>query len=511
MPRGHLTECAECREALAELERVDASLARSLAHDPGDRYFERFASRVSERIAAEIRAASAPRRAARGGFLAWLLTPQGLGLAGSAAAVLVVGSLVYFQTQRASDLKRPELAARSDQVAPAPSDAAKNAPQREEAGLKESERRLDQLSPPGAGAPAATAVPPVAEKSNEFAPAPTSNDAGALQKRRDADEGATASRQPSPTPPAAAPTSPEAGARTGAASGSMTHVEKTKRGEEVPVTTKKMQGMPAPVTSGSSGPVAIKPEAQVMSGRSADSALQFHQEMNAKSTLDARDRAAPADASAQVQLCGRVTDGEGRPVAGAEVAVADVGRSVTAGADGRFCLQSPPGEHTVSVLRVGYEPLRQTITVAGAKSDMKLALRSVTVLQSPGGGSLGFTAEPKSGAASGAGWTGGWPAPVQQDVGLAQSTTELAARTKSAARYEDAARVWERVLTRLGSPAAQLEARDRIGENRWLAWQLDKTAARAANARTALTTFLGLRPTGERATLARERLAALGR
>jgi len=106
---------------------------------------------------------------------------------------------------------------------------------------------------------------------------------------------------------------------------------------------------------------------------------------------------------------------------------------------------------------------------------------------------------------------GGWPLPVLKDVARAQSAAELAARMRSAARFEDAARIWERVLTRVASPGAQLEARDRIADARWNAWELDRTPARAASARIAIGSFLALHPGQTKSDQARRRLAGLGR
>jgi hypothetical protein len=330
-----------------------------------------------------------------------------------------------------------------------------------------------------------------------------------------------------------------------AAPSAMTRVQRNEKGEDVPVSKTRLNpaqrkaAAPAPAPAGA---VTVpKPQAQVMADRATPESAQPRDKLGAaapspppsEDTSPSPGAAPPASAPprvarsagrpmadarelsaevTEVQVCGRVVDGQGRAIGGAEVAVTDVGHSTTAGPDGRFCLTAPAGEHTVSVLRVGYEPLRQTVSAGPSSGDMTLALRSVTALPSPSPGLLGFSKqEPTTGSVPGARWSGGWPLPVLQDVARAQSAAELAARTRSAARFEDAARTWERVLTRVSSPGAQLEARDRIAEARWSAWELNRTPARAASARIAIGSFLALHPDQAKADQARQRLARLGR
>ena len=76
---SHLNFCESCRARLAELSSLDESLARALAHDPGEAYFATFADRVAERIA-ETAAAPASAPAKRGGLFAWWNSPRGLAL-----------------------------------------------------------------------------------------------------------------------------------------------------------------------------------------------------------------------------------------------------------------------------------------------------------------------------------------------------------------------------------------------------------------------------------------------
>ena len=116
----HLEGCAECQRALAALLAQDALTLQALEHDPGEAYFESFASRVSERIGAEDAAAVNPRRVAPGWWAA-LWTPRGLAFAGSVAALLVVGILALEQSQsRRNVLTNPQLAERDAQQEAAP-------------------------------------------------------------------------------------------------------------------------------------------------------------------------------------------------------------------------------------------------------------------------------------------------------------------------------------------------------------------------------------------------------
>ena len=111
---AHLAECATCREALAELETQDRGLAAALTHDPGEAYFESFASRVQDRLDAAERArgAAAP---SRGGLFGWLGSPRGMAWAGAAAALLVGAGVVFLNADRRDVMRSKELSRRIEQ------------------------------------------------------------------------------------------------------------------------------------------------------------------------------------------------------------------------------------------------------------------------------------------------------------------------------------------------------------------------------------------------------------
>ncbi|WP_258096171.1 TonB-dependent receptor [Salinibacter sp. 10B] len=90
----------------------------------------------------------------------------------------------------------------------------------------------------------------------------------------------------------------------------------------------------------------------------------------------------PRVASAQATLSGRVTDGSGTPIPGANVYVKDSDRGGATGEDGRYRLSSiAPGTHTVVVSAVGFRTVEKRLTLeAGTEQRWNVSLRA-TVLQ----------------------------------------------------------------------------------------------------------------------------------
>ncbi|WP_157548191.1 S8 family serine peptidase [Nonomuraea candida] len=85
--------------------------------------------------------------------------------------------------------------------------------------------------------------------------------------------------------------------------------------------------------------------------------------------------AAVAEAALTSGVRGTVTDGRSRrPLAGVKIVRAD-GRGTETGADGRFELRLPAGEHELTLSRFGYETAAKTVTVrADRLSDVRLEL-----------------------------------------------------------------------------------------------------------------------------------------
>src|SRR6058998_314898 len=71
---------------------------------------------------------------------------------------------------------------------------------------------------------------------------------------------------------------------------------------------------------------------------------------------------------------GRVADNAGQPVGQAIVEVADLGRSVTTGADGSFRIALAPGRYTLAVRRQGFAPAVREISVGAEQSALEIVL-----------------------------------------------------------------------------------------------------------------------------------------
>jgi TonB-dependent receptor len=89
-------------------------------------------------------------------------------------------------------------------------------------------------------------------------------------------------------------------------------------------------------------------------------------------------------AHAQVAVRGEITDAAtARPLAFAEVTVAETERSVTAGANGAYTVSNlAPGSYTLTVSSVGYRPLEKTLDVtAGSAATLDFALEAVGITE----------------------------------------------------------------------------------------------------------------------------------
>jgi hypothetical protein len=511
----HLAECAECRARLADLAALDADLAGALEHDPGEAYFAAFADRVAARIAsgapAAVPAANAPRR----GIAAWWSSPRRLAWAGGALGMVAVAALVV---TLARDHGPQEMAT---QVAP-PREvgAASGAPRAESAG--------DKAEEPGADAAARRKV--MAQ-----APAPTSAEGaapGAAASRTFASAPAAGSTVtptpvpvPAPAPVADVPMGIAARAdvqmqdETAAPPKPQAQVVEPKRMVEVrtlpngeqEIVSRGPQLKRAPVpplrlpggfSKPAAEPLAGKaPPVESLSGgmrgaKSAMDALQAPLATPAPAEVpppagdyapDAREAGAKL-AGPAVAICGTVRDARGRPAARALVAVAGTGASVTAGADGTFCVDVPASGGTLSVLAVGYRPYRMEVTAADARANVAITLAGVDVLApSERGGSLGIASRIESRGRV----TGGSLVARRQAI----DASAAARKAATAGAWTTAAERWETVAL-LEPAASDDEPGFRAAEARFNAWRIGRGEAQREAARNATRTYLEHAPAG---------------
>jgi hypothetical protein len=173
------------------------------------------------------------------------------------------------------------------------------------------------------------------------------------------------------------------------------------------------------------------------------------------------------------------------------VTLVSQGTGVSSDAEGRFCIEAPPGDQTVSVIAVGFSPLQFDVHVAPESPPLVLTLLAVSVIE----GSQALRGNVQTlGGKQQTGAPGellpGFPDSLQPVAGRAIRLTLEAERTKSAPRFEAAAVEWERVRDRAEPGSLQLEARFRSAEARFRAWQLAPSPKRVAAANEALTSYL---------------------
>jgi len=433
----HLAACEECREALAALASQDATLRPALTHDPGEAYFEAFAGRVARRIAA-------PQRTKAGwGFGRLFDSPRTLAWV-SAAAVLVVGAGVVLMTQREvvpPDLRDRELAGRAHPAEPASPKEAE-APAETESRLRNAAPapavgglKQDFAAPPrdddavrarqeGAGAGATASeegrLPSRADQPLDGRPE-SEKDKGApstsVGGKREGAEIVPRSRQAGAANElktfAAAPAAPAP-----AAPGRAIEVRRNAAGEEVPVrppvatpsrpsvTTpdelakvrKKLEAEPLrdaferetkgavssdgrkPATA-ALGETPLAPEGAAKSQALPAAPLASSAPSGSVPSLQRPAESGRAAVAGEARKCGVVLDAAGRPVAGAQVALADLGRVTATDGAGHFCLDAPAGEHTLSVMAVGFAPRRQTLRFGGEPVSARIVLDAVPVLE----------------------------------------------------------------------------------------------------------------------------------
>lgn len=486
----HLESCEACRDALADLSARDAALGTALSNEPGEDYFATFADRVVGRIAS-AEAAGAPtdravRDAERRPFpRAWWESPRRLAMVGG-VAVVVLGAGVVLMTAREAPLRQfartPHVvatgegpAAQSEAAAPAEPRGATNAPTSQ--ALEK-----DLAEPRKAKAPATPALRQKA-LANATPPAPAAPPAGGTRMVEVPRDRREAGRAPTSTFPA-----PPTPVRENA-----TTAERMSQLKRAAIAPSKAQA--AKESKQESGPSAGAPLS------AAPSAVALDQ--------------VRADREQSGTRCGTVRDDQGRALAGVEVTAIDVARSTRTGADGRFCLDLPPGEHQLQVLGVGFRPGRVSVPASGG-AELAVTLAPVEVLGSGSAGRMGFTSTraaapaspPVSGSAALSTLSGGDGAlralppalrPAAEDAARVQAD---ASAQSGANGYDSAAASWDKLLARASGGASEVEIRARIAECRYLAWRRASDARHASAAVEALTAFIGRVPVGDRQNLA---------
>ena len=221
-----------------------------------------------------------------------------------------------------------------------------------------------------------------------------------------------------------------------------------------------------------------------------------------------------APAAGELSLCGRVLDPKGRPVAGAQIALADNARTAVTDANGHFCVASPEGDHELAVMAVGFQNQRAPVRVAGESPEVTVTLQPVAVLgqsfatlkQQPQDRMERLAGEAEKVGDPFASLSGDVRARAQR----AQQLTTNAAKRRSASAFDGAARGWEELLARVGPGPARTAARLALANARVQAWQIAPSPTRVRAARTALASYLAVAPEGpdrDRALLWQEQLA----
>jgi hypothetical protein len=532
----HLAACAECREALAELAAQEAALKPALTHEPGEAYFESFAARVEDRLRAHgLAGAQRRERPWSQGGLGWLFgTPRGLAWAGAATAVLVAGAAIVLVTGehvQAPHLRDRLLAARGQQEsAPAAPPAVSDAGARRGAAPTGEPAPDDRRAEADAG----FASPPLADEMSqakqEAIAAPQSNQrlsgGTAPSRARETrineagEEVPVARRERGDVPVSRVEPPPSATPAPQTTAGSL---EAQRSGETPKTGAAAPQGAPSqPAREGlaeQADAVRKKLFAQPMKPAAPSE----------EKSLAPRDAAAPGAAAqeradlnvlsrdaAEGRLCGEVRDDRGRPVAGAQVVLADVARIATTDASGAFCIRAPVGEHPLAVLAVGFNESRQSVQIGEQESNVRVSLDPVPVMagRTAWGTAKSFYrsgAERGSGIGTAADPFAELPDSLRDHVTAARRLSATAGARRSAAIHDAAAIRWERVVRALPAGPAGDEARRELAEARWQAWSAGATPQRAIAAIEALTAWANRAPAGAARDEALRRLRRISR
>lgn len=540
----HLNQCPECHEELATLERQDRALTRALTYDPGDEHLELLAARIERKLGSDPRGARAPSAAgalrgvagalaafaARAGSAVrgWLEGLMGAAgkihapeWAGALAALLVGLGLVLLNVKHSPGpaLRDYTLEQRAGQTAAEPREADEardGAPAAGALAGRESARdEALRATPPSAERvkkdavrsvqpPAITTAPPAAAASKQEAPAsraqlvrrtPSGEEEPVRQKT-----GAFAKAPPA-TPgekPRRALPLEESQPKVESATRSSVDAKEADR-----VRRRNESGLTAAEKSAPPFPTAVlppEPEAP-RSGAAGGAAARESGTRPSPASL-AEPQSPKQDVRGEqgtIRTCGGVRDSRGRPISSATVTLVRQGTGVSTDAQGRFCIEAPPGDQTISVIAVGFGPLQFDVHIEPGTPSLVLTLLAVSVLewsQALRGSVQTLGGKQQTGAPGEL--LPGFPDSLQPVASRAIRLTLEAERAKSAPRYEWAAAEWERVRDRGEPGSLQLEARFRIAEARYHAWELAPSARRASAANEALTSYLVRAPLGSR-------------
>jgi anti-sigma factor RsiW len=512
---AHLAGCEACRATLVSMRAADALFGEVLAHDPGDAYFRTFAARVADRIAeegaarpaaaaareaaAEIKGAALvdalpPARPARQGapwwdIGSWFRSPARLAWVGGVAAVVVAAGVALMIARESGvpglrDAKLLDRGAQTEARGPAPEAAAPPAAALEsEAARADAQMKTgkDERANAGGAESDAAARQATPARLREMRQTPGGEDVPV--GRQDAPAFA---REPAPAPAPVAPGEP-------------VKVRRPQRAEPLAASEKAQAPAPAPAPTAAS---------ETTTARRAASNLDASGAREGES-------AAPAD---RLRLdatisCGVVVDARGRPIARAQVVLGDRGVTATTGEEGRFCFDVAAGEYDLTVLAVGFTPLRQRVALGDPKAPARLVAQTVDVLAprataaqpAPASPTYGF----RQGLPSAPAAPAGLPVALRPRWEEAGRLMADAARERSARRYEASALVWNELVARIVPEGPRLDAREHRAEALYAAWELEPSGGRAAAAAAALRELIEHAPEGPRRDRAREMLARL--
>jgi len=512
---AHLAGCEACRARLAETSAADASLRGALEHDPGEAYFESFADRVAARIAAAPAGNARREPGGRPPFWRWLLSPSGLALVGSSAALIAVAGISWVQFRDRDDAGRalPEAV---QGMPPSTASAPTVAPRSEvREGLEAPSASLDaEGSAPGAAPLAAGEA-----RARRVERLASGEEVPVTDRARTANEAA----EPSGGSPLAQAKRRALAPATGAQApaGASSGLAAAPPPSEAPARAERESARSPVASAEATTPPASTPPATVAKSLTAAdrSAPAARQEVQGSPSLAIAPEARATPAG------GTVLDSRGAPVAGARITVVnDLARSSRSGPDGRFTLPRLAAGDTLSVLRVGFEPARVVVTESGPVA-VRLEpvgplapedpLRPKAGAPSFGGASQGLVAPPTAKRTAAPA-----PAPdvyadappaVREAVERARVALAGARRDRSAAGLDEAVAQWERVAASVVG-AGEWDARFQALSARREALSLAPSETRLAFFRARLTAFLATAPDSlpERATAQRWQTELLG-